>query len=316
MQSATEVVARLHGGSSCGSRLRGKVAIVTGAGRGIGRATALALANEGAAVMAVSRTPEEIEQTAAAMRGRGQPVLGLAADVSEPLAVERLVTRTVETFGGVHVLVNNAAVLGPIGPLVDNDPAAWIQTILINLVGPFLCSREVLPYMIRQRSGKIVNLSGGGAAAPRRRFSAYAASKAALVRLTETLAEEVRHQNIQVNAIAPGAVNTRMLDQVLAAGDLAGDLALAEARRQLKSGGTVPELAAALVVFLASEESGSLTGKLISAPHDDWESWGSEHISELMAAPWLTLRRLDPHTLRPLLEMSRQLCVLASRVAV
>jgi 3-oxoacyl-[acyl-carrier protein] reductase len=281
-------------------QLKGKVAIVTGGGRGIGRAISFALANAGCEVVTAARTSGELDETARLIHGNGGKALAVTADVSRPEAVEALVSRTVETFGHVDILVNNSGVQGAIGPLVNNDPALWVQTIQVNLIGTFLCSRAVLPAMIGQRSGKITNLSGGGATAPRPHFSAYAASKAAVVRLTECLAEEVREYNIQVNAIAPGAVNTRMLQQVLEAGARAGERALIEARRQTETGGTPAERAAALAVFLASADSDGLTGKLISAPHDDWETWDQKRISDLMAAPWYALRRIDPHTLQPL----------------
>jgi 3-oxoacyl-[acyl-carrier protein] reductase len=150
--------------------------------------------------------------------------------------------------------------------------------------------------MIERHSGKVINLSGGGATAPRVHFSAYGVSKAALVRLTETVAEEVRPFNVQVNAIAPGAVNTRMLQEVLDAGSAAGSELEAARARQLQ-GGTSPELAAQLAVFLASDASGELTGKLISAPHDGWQHWSQGELDRLMEKPWLTLRRIDPFTL-------------------
>ena len=281
--------------------LSGKVAIITGAGRGIGRAIALALAEQGAAVVVVARTRLEIRETAAAIQARGQPALALRADVSDWQSVQELARRARQEFGSVHILVNNAGVQGPIGPLVENDLAAWERTVHVNLMGAFLCCKAVLPIMIQQRWGKIINLSGGGATAPRPYFSAYAASKAAVVRLTETLAEEARAYNIQVNAIAPGAVNTRMLTEVLSAGESAGDKARVEAERQLESGGTSPALAAALAVFLASDASYGLTGKLIAALHDDWQTWDAERIGELMSAPWFTLRRMDPYTVKPLI---------------
>lgn len=283
-------------------KLGEKVAIVTGGGRGIGRAIALAFAKEGADVAVVSLTPAEIEKSAAMIRAQKQRAMAIPADVSNQQDVITMVERVIREFGTVHILVNSAGVQGPIGPLVDNDVGQWRQTIQINLAGAFLCCKAVLPVMIQQGCGKIINLSGGGATSHRPYFTAYAASKAAVVRLTETLAEEVKEYNIQVNAISPGAVNTRMLDRVLAAGDAAGEKAAAEARRQLESGGTSPERAAALAVFLASDESDGLTGKLIAAPYDGWESWDADRIAEVMSAPWFTLRRMDPHTLRPLMD--------------
>jgi 3-oxoacyl-[acyl-carrier protein] reductase len=144
---------------------------------------------------------------------------------------------------------------------------------------------------------------GGGATAPLPRFTAYGVSKGALVRLTETLAEEVREYNIQINAIAPGAVDTKLQDQVLAAGAKAGDLYHRMRRlRETGEGATPRDLAAELAVFLCSDDSCGLTGKLISAPFDGWQSWDKHRIDEVMSQPWFTLRRLDPFTLKPLLE--------------
>jgi 3-oxoacyl-[acyl-carrier protein] reductase len=119
--------------------------------------------------------------------------------------------------------------------------------------------------------------------------------------LTETLAEELRPHNVQVNAVAPGAVNTRMLDEVLAAGPAAGR-EWTEAQARKSAGGVPPEVVAGLVVFLASKASDGLTGKLISAPHDPWQTWTAAELADLSTSPWFTLRRIDPHTVRPLVE--------------
>lgn len=284
------------------NRLIGRAAIVTGAGRGIGRAIALALADEGASVVVASRTLSEIEGTAAQVQVLGGRALAIQADVASRADVVSMVDQTIQAFGAVDILVNNAGVQGPIGPLVENDADGWIRTVMINLIGTFLCCQAVLPIMIRQRRGKIINLSGGGATGSRLNFSAYAASKAAVVRLTETLAEEVKPYNIQVNAIAPGAAATQMQNEIVAAGDAAGERALAEARRVLETGGTPLDAPAALAVFLACDDSDGLTGKLIAAPHDDWQSWDADRIAELMSAPWFTLRRMDPFTIKPFVD--------------
>jgi 3-oxoacyl-[acyl-carrier protein] reductase len=272
-------------------KLAGKAAIITGAGRGIGRAIALAFAQEGADVLVASRTLPEVAETAEEARALGRHALALKVDVSNRDEVQRMVAQGLEEFGKADILVNNAGIYGSIGPLVHNDPEKWVQTIRINLFGAFFCARAVLPFMIRQGRGKIINLSGGGASSPLPNFSAYAASKAAIVRLTETLAEEVKGFNIQVNAIAPGAVNTRLMDEVLAAGSAAGEQMLAQTRRQKETGGVPPERAAALAVFLASEESDGLSGRLISAAWDDWESMNAR-IDEIMASDLYTLRRV------------------------
>lgn len=274
-------------------KLKGKVAIITGASRGIGEAIARAFAVEGANIVLVSRHLSEVEDTASKIKAFGRSALALKADVTIKENVAYVMNSTVEEFGKIDILVNNAGIQGTIGPLVDNDVDLWIETININLIGTFLCIKTVLPLMIQRRSGKIINLSGGGASSPRPNFSAYAASKVAVVRITETVAAEVKDFNIQINAIAPGAVNTRMLKQVLMTEAAAGEKALADAKHQLETGGTPPEKAAALAVFLASDESNGLTGRLISAAWDDWLGM-IERIPEIMSSDLFTLRRIIP----------------------
>ena len=285
--------------------LSGRVALVTGAGRGIGKALANGHAREGADVALTARTAAELEQTAHDIRATRRRVLAVPADVSDPAAVDRLVKTVLAEFGQIDILINNAGRQPPIGPLIENDAEDWMRTVAVNLFGTFLCMRAVLPTMIERRRGKIINLSGGGATGPRPNFSAYAASKAAIVRLTETVAEEVKPFNIQVNAIAPGAINTRMLDEVLVAGQAAGATALSQAARQKQSGGDSLEAVVALAVFLASDESGGLTGKLISAQHDPWREWAGK-ADEINATPLYTLRRMDPFTIKPLVSKLEQ----------
>jgi 3-oxoacyl-[acyl-carrier protein] reductase len=269
-------------------KLKSKVAIVTGAGKGIGKAVALAFAREGARVVAVSRTFSDIRGVAAQMAVTGRHALPLKVDVSRRGDVFKMVNSTIARFGRIDVLVNNAGVLGPVGPLVKNDVDDWIKTIKVNLIGTFFCCRGVLPAMMKQRSGKIINFSGGGATSPRPRFSAYASSKTAVVRLTETLAEEVKEFNIQVNAIAPGPVDTRMHDQVLAAGISAGKNAMEESQKVKVTGGTPLKLPVELAIFLASDASDGLTGKLLSAVWDDWKNLD---LNEVSSSDVYTLRR-------------------------
>lgn len=282
-------------------KLDGRVAIITGGGRGIGEAIAAAFTREGARLVLSARTHSELEQVQGRLRAAGGSVEIVPADVSMPEEVARIVQAAEAAYGRVDILVNAAGIYGPIGPAWDVDVQEWIRAVQVNLVGTFLCCRAVLPGMLARRWGRIINFSGGGATAPLPRFSAYAASKAAVVRLTETLAEEVKDANVYINAVAPGAVDTRLQDQVLAAEERAGELLPRIRRlRETGEGGVPPELAADLVVFLASEESAGLTGRLIAAPYDDWRNWNAEHIAEVMALPWLTLRRIDAHTLKPL----------------
>ena len=282
-------------------RLKNKVALITGAGRGIGKAIAEGFAKEGAGVVLIARTKSELEKTAERIQPFERRVLAIPADVSDSNSVDDFCKIVLQEFGRIDILVNNAGRQFPIGPLVQNDTKDWIETIMVNLVGTVLCCKAVLPGMIERRQGKIINLSGGGATAPRPNFSAYAASKAAVIRFTETIADEVRPFNIQVNAIAPGAINTKMLDEVFAAGDAAGEVALSQAKRQKQGGGDSLDMVVNLAVFLASDESGTLTGKLISAQHDPWREWAGK-AEELNATPLYTLRRLDPFTIKPLIK--------------
>jgi NAD(P)-dependent dehydrogenase (short-subunit alcohol dehydrogenase family) len=287
-------------------RLQNKVAVVVGAGRGIGEAIALRFAEEGAQLVLAARTASELDRVAAQIRAASGTALVQVTDVTDRWQVNHLVQATLEAFGRIDVLVNAAGSYGPIGPLWEVDPEEWVKAFSVNVFSAFLLCQGVLPHMIAARSGKIVHFSGGGATSPLPRFTAYGVSKAALVRLTETLAEEVREYNIQINAIAPGAVDTRLQDQVLAAGDKAGEIYHRMCRmRETGEGATPRDLPAELAVFLCSEASCGLTGKLIAAPFDGWQSWNKQRIDEVMSQPWFTLRRLDRFTLQPFLDQVR-----------
>jgi NAD(P)-dependent dehydrogenase (short-subunit alcohol dehydrogenase family) len=283
-------------------RLDGRVALITGAGRGIGAAVAAELSRRGASVFLVARTRHELEEVAARVRAEGGRVSFAAADVSRSGELNQAVEGCTAEFGAPHIAVAAAGVYGPIGRSWEVSVEAWWRAQEINVLGTVLTARATIRPMLERGWGRIISFSGGGAATPLPRFSAYAASKAAVVRFTETLAEEVRGTGVTANAIAPGAVDTRLQDEVLAAGEAAGELL--ERIRQLReegSGGVPPEVAASLAAFLASDAAAALTGKLISAPHDDWRNWNEARMAELGASAWLTLRRLDDFTLRPLL---------------
>ncbi len=292
--------------ASGSARLQDKVALVVGAGRGIGEAIALRFAAEGANLVLAARTAPELKTVTEVVKARGGTAHFVVTDVTAPPEVASLVQKSIELFGRIDILVNAAGTYGPIGRVWEVDAREWATTFSANLFGPFLLCQLVLPHMIRAGRGKIINFSGGGATSPLCRFSAYGVSKAAVVRLTETLAEEVKEFNIQVNAIAPGAVDTKLQDLVLAAGERAGDLLQRIRRlRETGEGGTPREVPAELALFLASDDSRNLTGRLISAPNDKWESWTDERIEQVMSQPWFTLRRMDPFTLRPFLEEMR-----------
>jgi NAD(P)-dependent dehydrogenase (short-subunit alcohol dehydrogenase family) len=281
-------------------KLRSKVALITGAGRGIGRAITIEFAKEGAKLAINSRSRNELEETADLVRKVGGEVYARTADVSVAVQSRRFVEGAYSEYGRIDVLVNNAGILGPVGPLAEDEVESWTHTIMVNLVGTFLCCKYVLPIMIGQRRGKIINLSGGGSTSPYPRFSAYAASKAGVAGLTQTLAEEVKDYNVQVNSIAPGLTNTRMQDEILAAGELAGEKALQRARKAKHGGGADPSKAAGLAVFLASDESKGLTGRLISAVWDDWERlYDKTNLEKLTASELYTMRRIDGMFFKP-----------------
>jgi NAD(P)-dependent dehydrogenase (short-subunit alcohol dehydrogenase family) len=277
--------------------LEGRGAVITGANQGLGLAIARAYVLEGASVLLCAREAERLERAraeVAALAGPGQQVIATPADVSRREDVERLVASAIAVFPQVHVLVNNAGVYGPIGAIEGVDWDAWVRAVEINLFGSILMCRQMLPHFKAHRYGKIVQLSGGGATSPLPRLSAYAASKAAVVRFAETLAEEVRGEGIDVNAIAPGALNTRLLDEVLEAGpDRVGRAFYERSAAQKAQGGAPLGKGAGLAVFLGSAASDGITGKLLSAVWDPWDTL-DEHRADLAGTDVYTLRRIVP----------------------
>ena len=224
----------------------------------------------------------------------GQIIQVLVGDVSKPADAEKIVVAALGAFPRLHILVNNAGIYGPMGPSEEVDWQEWVRAIEINLLGSVLMCRALIPHFRQHGYGKIIQLSGGGATNPLPRISAYAASKAAVVRFAETLGEELRSSGIDVNSIAPGALNTRMMDELLAAGPEKVGSAFHKRMLKLKEqGGTPLERGAALAVFLGSPESDGITGKLISAAWDPWEEL-SAHRLELCKSDVYTLRRIVP----------------------
>ena len=184
--------------------LKDQAVLITGAGRGIGKRLAIGFAAEGARVGLLARSQAELDLAKLEIEHAGGTALRIRADVRDYDQMSAAVERMRAVFGGVQMLIAAAAVQGPIGPLVELKPRAWTETIETNLTGVMHACRAVLPLMIEKRRGKILVIAGGGAASPRPRFSAYAASKTAVVRLVETLAEEVRDYNVQLYLMAPG----------------------------------------------------------------------------------------------------------------
>lgn len=217
-----------------------------------------------------------------------------AADVSNRSDVDALAAAALNAFPNLQILVNNAGVYGPMGLIEDVDWEAWLRTLEINLIGSVLMCRALLPGFKKRRHGKIIQLSGGGATNPLPRISSYAASKAAVVRFAESLAEEVREDGIDVNSIAPGPLNTRLLDEVLEGGaDRVGSDFYEKSRRQKAEGGVPLDKAARLAVYLGSTASDGISGKLLSAVWDRWERL-DEHLEDMRRTDVYTLRRIVP----------------------
>ncbi len=274
--------------------LENRVALITGGGRGIGRAIALAYAKEGASLALAARNREELEETSRLVQALDATVCLIPTDVTDHAQVKSMVQATLDRFSRIDVLVNNAGIAGPVGPLQDNDVASWIETVQVNLVGTFLCCREVLPVMLGQDQGKIINLSGGGGMSAWGQLSAYCSSKAAVVRLTEGLALELEGSNVQVNALGPGSINTRLWEDLRDSAQESGAADIYEVGQRVTSGGGASiESAADLAVFLASDASGKLSGRLIHSLMDDFANL-PPHIPEIMASDAYLLRRTEP----------------------
>ena len=276
--------------------LLNKKVVITGGSIGLGRAIAIKFIEEGADIVFCARDKSKILETENLLRKlcsrSDQIIAGFQCDVSNEKEVRFLVKSALDKMKGLDVVVNNAGIYGPIGSSDLIDFASWRKSIEINLFGLFQLTQLAIKHFKTQGSGKIINLSGGGATQPMPYISSYAASKAAVVRLTETLAEENRSNNIDINAVAPGALNTRLLDQVLESGPQnVGKAFYEKALHQHKTGGAPLENGAMLCVFLASNKSDGITGKLISAIWDDWESF-PDHLNELNQTDIFTLRRI------------------------
>ena len=278
-------------------KLKGLNALITGGSQGLGKAIAEQFVREGASVVLCARNAKELAATRddlAKLASAGQKVLVKACDVSSEAQINELVSFSLAELGSLQALVLNAGVYGPMGPTESVDLAEWRRAIDINLFGVLLPCRALIPHFKSVRRGKIVVLSGGGATNPLPNISCYAASKAAAVRLMETLAEELREFKVDVNAVAPGALKTRLIDQVLAAGaKTVGAAFFAKNKKWAEEGATPLELGASLCVYLASQESDGITGKLLSAQWDPWQKL-HEHRDELAKSDIYCLRRIVP----------------------
>ena len=281
--------------SSNSLKLIGKVALVTGASQGLGFNIAQRFVTEGASVVICARSSADLNnaenQLSSDLREE-QQLLALLCDVSSTVEVDRMFQQLVDRFGTLDIVVSNAGIYGPLGPIDEVNWDDWLQAIAINLSGAAYVLRKSVIIMKSQGFGKIIQLSGGGATQPHPFANSYAASKAAIVRLAETIAEELKGMGIEINSIAPGALNTRLFKQVLEAGpELVGQSFFDRSLKQKETGGAGFDDAVDLSLFLASSASDGISGKLVSAVWDKWFEFPGQ-INALASSDIFTLRRI------------------------
>jgi NAD(P)-dependent dehydrogenase (short-subunit alcohol dehydrogenase family) len=251
-------------------RLPNKVAIITGGGRGIGRAIAMRFAREGAAVVLAATGRDGLEATAAEIRAAGGRATACVADVSVEADVARMVAETVTAFGGVDLLVNNAGISGPTARVVEMDLAEWERTLDVNVTGAFLCCKHAVPVMVGRGGGRVINITSVAGLIGYAWRAPYAVSKWGMIALTRSLALEVGEQGITVNAIAPGAVQGERVEGVIRARAAALGKAPEDVEREffleptaLKRMVEVDDVAAT-ALYLASDDARHVTGETIS----------------------------------------------------
>jgi 3-oxoacyl-[acyl-carrier protein] reductase len=275
-------------------KIKDKNVIITGGSIGFGKSLAEKFLNEGANVSICSRNEIQLFDTQSELMSKfpNQIIIAKKCDVSIEKDVNEFITHSIDVFKTIHVLILNAGVYGPMGPIETVSLDEWKKSIDINLFGVLLPCRELIPHFKQNKFGKIIVISGGGATNPMPNLSSYATSKAAIVRLAETLSKELLSYNVDVNAIAPGALSTRMMDQIINAGpEIVGEEFFKKNQNWKQNGATPMELGTSLAVYLASSNSNGITGKLISAQWDDWMEW-ADHIQDLECSDVYTLRRI------------------------
>ena len=275
--------------------LKNQVVVVTGASKGLGYEIAKYFLKYGSNLVICSRNYIQIKKAYEKLnkiKKKNQKIFYSVTDVSSFDQVKKLINMTINKFKQIDVLVNNAGIYGPKGYIEKVDWNEWIKAIQINLFGSILLCRAVMPYFKKKNKGKIIQLSGGGATSPLPFISSYAVSKAAIVRFVENLSEEVKNYNIDINAIAPGPLNTGMLNEVLKAGPRkVGKEFYKKSLKQKETGGTPFNKVCELILFLGSRYSDGISGKLISAVWDDWKNW-INYKQLLQNSDAYTLRRI------------------------
>jgi NAD(P)-dependent dehydrogenase (short-subunit alcohol dehydrogenase family) len=277
--------------------LQSQKAIITGCARGLGAVVAQTMWRAGADLLLIDRPQSDVQALRDRLAGEAhgsQEVHALPIDLSDPAAPSAILSEARRLWPRLDILANIAGVQGPIGMIADNDWTAWRETIQINLLAPAELCKLSISWMRETGGGRIVNIGGGGAAGLRPNFSAYATAKCGLIKFSETIASEVAEFGIRVNCVAPGPMNTEMLQEILRAGsERAGAGEFEQVRKQVATGATDPQIAADLIVYLLSEQSVGITGRLISALWDPWRTL-HEHRDEIRSSDVYTLRRIVP----------------------
>jgi len=275
--------------------LTGKNVFISGGSRGLGLLLCQTFVQAGANVAFCGRNEAELIAASSLLEEQSysdQRIRSFTVDVSERIQVVGMAAQVFNQIGAIDVLVCNAGILGPMGPFLENDLEEWIQTLNVNLLGSLYLIRSFLPQMVDQGRGKIIQLSGGGASSPLPGLTAYAASKAAVIRFIETLAQEYSNFGIDINGVAPGLLKTRLLDEMLEAGpERVGINLFQKSVKKSSDEKDSSSQACELIKFLASEESNGVTGRLISAEWDNWKEW-PRHLQELQDSDLYTLRRI------------------------
>jgi 3-oxoacyl-[acyl-carrier protein] reductase len=282
------------------NHLTGCRAIITGASQGLGREIARCFLAKGADVAICARTRADIDATAAELQNDfpNRKVVAATCDIADMGDIANFYTITLQALGGFEIVVNNAGIHGPIGATEEVNWSAWQHAIAVNVLGTVNSCRHAVKHLKSRgsaaRRGKIINLSGGGATQPQPGLSAYGTAKAAVVRFTETLAAEVERFGIDVYALAPGALATRLMQELKQAGPERIGLDYHARIEELSAkGGMSAQHAAELCAYLASNDSDSFSGRLISAA---WDPWPFTDVmkKEIMSSDIYGLRRINP----------------------
>ena len=271
-----------------------KWALITGASRGLGEVLSKRFWNEGWSLILLARNTASLEVVRNGLsKASDQDCEIFSCDLSKPPQVDAVISKITASFASVDVLINNAAIHGPIGPILSTPLAGWRDVMQVNFFTPVaFCQAFGLSMQTSNKGGVIINLAGGGATSSRPNFGAYASAKTALVRFSEILAQELSSDGVRVNCISPGAMQTELLKDVINAGDsLSGAKEYASASKVFLNGGASMEAVSDLALFLSGKSSANISGKLISSVWDDWSNWPN-HERELSSSDIYTLRRI------------------------